>query len=86
MPITVFRRVGAYFEEYLSQMSRVNKSFSDLSFARSSSDGSFGTDEGLFEQPEQLASSKTVVEKIVRRISLQMRDQQQAWQVTLTWI
>ncbi|XP_073223710.1 DExH-box ATP-dependent RNA helicase DExH5, mitochondrial isoform X3 [Cicer arietinum] len=80
MPITVFRRVGAYFEEYLSQMSRVNKSFSDLSFARSSSDGSFGTDEGLFEQPEQLASSKTVVEKIVRRISLQMRDQQQAWQ------
>lgn len=80
MPLTVFKRVGAYFEEYLSQKSRVKKSFSDSSFARSSSDGSLGTDEGFFVQPEPLASSKSVVEKIARQISLQMRDQQEAWQ------
>ncbi|WJX21302.1 RNA helicase [Trifolium repens] len=80
MPITVFTRVGAYFEEYLSQKSRINKSFSDLSFARSSSDGSLGTDEGFFVQPEPLASTKAVVEKICWQISLQMRDQQQARQ------
>jgi ATP-dependent RNA helicase DHX36 len=86
MPITMFTRVGAYFEEYLSQKSRINKSFSDLSFARSSSDGSLGTDEGFFVQPEPLASTKAVVEKICWQISLQMRDQQQARQVILTWI
>lgn len=80
MPLTVSKRVGAYFEEYLSQKSRVKKSFSDSSFARSSSDGSLGTDEGFFVQPEPLASSKSVVEKIARQISFQMRDQQQAWQ------
>ncbi|XP_058769332.1 DExH-box ATP-dependent RNA helicase DExH5, mitochondrial isoform X2 [Vicia villosa] len=76
MPITVFRRVGAHFEEYLSRKPRKNKSFSDLS----SSDGSLGTDEGLFEQPEPLASNKAVVEKILWQRSLQMRDVQQAWQ------
>ncbi|CAL5209964.1 unnamed protein product [Lathyrus oleraceus] len=76
MPITVFRRVGAHFEEYLSQKPRINKSFSDLS----SSDGSLGTDEGLFEQPEPPSSSKAVVEKILWQRSLQMRDVQQAWQ------
>lgn len=81
MPIAMLRRVGAYFEEYLIQKSRVNKSFPDLSFARSSSNGSLGTDEGLFEQSEPLASSTAVAEKILSRISLQMHNQQQAWQV-----
>ncbi|KAK7343440.1 hypothetical protein VNO77_12188 [Canavalia gladiata] len=78
--ISTLSRVNAYFEEYLSQKSGANKSFSDLSFVRSSSDGSIGTDEGLFEQPEPLASSKAVSEKILWQRSLQMRDQQQAWQ------
>ncbi|KAG4394894.1 hypothetical protein GLYMA_20G122600v4 [Glycine max] len=59
---------------------RMNKSFSDLSSARSSSNGSIGTDEGLFELPEPLASSNAYMEKILRQRSLQMRDQQQAWQ------
>ncbi|XP_057423201.1 DExH-box ATP-dependent RNA helicase DExH5, mitochondrial isoform X2 [Lotus japonicus] len=80
MPITLFRQVDAHFEEYLRQKSRVNKSFSDLSLARSSSNGSVGTDEGLFEQPVLLASSKAVAEKVLLRRSLQMRNQQHAWQ------
>ena len=86
MPIPLLRRVEAYFEEYLAQKSKVKESFSDLSFARSSSNSSIGTDEGLFEHPEPLASSKAVMEKILRRRNLQMHDQQQAWQVRSTKI
>ncbi|KAK6921676.1 Double-stranded RNA-binding domain [Dillenia turbinata] len=74
------RRVDEYIGEYLSHRSRSMGSFRDLAFSRTSSTGSFGTDEGLFEQPEPLPHSKAVMEKIVRRRSLQMRDQQQAWQ------
>ncbi|KAJ1380761.1 P-loop containing nucleoside triphosphate hydrolase [Sesbania bispinosa] len=80
MPITLFRQVDAYFREHLRQKSRMNKSFSDLSFPRSSSNGSIGTDEGLFEQPEPLASSKALAEKVLWQRSLQMRNEQQAWQ------
>ncbi|KAJ1382927.1 P-loop containing nucleoside triphosphate hydrolase [Sesbania bispinosa] len=72
-------RMGLY-REHLRQKSRMNKSFSDLSFARSSSNGSIGTDEGLFEQPEPLASSKALAEKVLWQRSLQMRNEQQAWQ------
>ncbi|KAL4289078.1 hypothetical protein HN51_056777 [Arachis hypogaea] len=80
MPITLLRRVDAYFEEHLTRKSKMKESFSDVSFTRSSSNSSIGTDEGLFEHPEPLASSKAVGEKILRRRSLQMHDQQQAWQ------
>ncbi|KAF7808821.1 DExH-box ATP-dependent RNA helicase DExH5, mitochondrial isoform X1 [Senna tora] len=81
VPLTMFKRVDGYLKEYLSEKSRMKESFSDLSSTRSSSSGSFGNDEGLFEQPELLASSKSAVEKILRRRSLQMRDQQKAWQL-----
>ncbi|KAG5074857.1 hypothetical protein JHK84_056088 [Glycine max] len=86
LSITMYTQVNVYFEEYLGQKSRMNKSFSDLSSARSSSNGSIGTDEGLFELPEPLASSNAYMEKILRQRSLQMRDQQQAWQVTFPQI
>ncbi|CAL0318438.1 unnamed protein product [Lupinus luteus] len=81
LPITTLRRVDAYLEEYQSQKSRMKESFSDLSFARLNS--SIDTDELLFEQPKPLASNKAVVEKILRQRSLQMRDQQQAWQESI---
>lgn len=80
LSITMFTQVKAYFEEYLSQKSRMKKSSLDLSSGRSSSNGSIGMDEGLFEQTEPLASSKAVMEKILYQRSLQMRDEQQAWQ------
>jgi len=86
LSFTTFTRVKEHFEEYLSQKSRMNKSCLDFSSARSSSNCSIGMDEGLFEQPEPLASSKGVMEKIVWQRSLQMRDQQQAWQVTFSQI
>ncbi|KAE8077239.1 hypothetical protein FH972_015819 [Carpinus fangiana] len=80
LPLGLLRRVDSYFGEYLSQKAKIRENFSDISFSRTSSSCSIATDEGLFEQPEPLAASKTVMEKILRRRSLQLRDQQQAWQ------
>ncbi|KAJ7943079.1 putative ATP-dependent RNA helicase [Quillaja saponaria] len=80
IPFCVLRRVDAYLGEYLSQKSRMQERFPDLSFSRSSSGGSISPDEGLFEQPELLASSKVVMEKVLWQRSLQMRDQQHDWQ------
>lgn len=50
-------------------------------FPRSSSNDSNATDEGLFEQPEPFATANGVLEKLLRRKSMQLRDQQHAWQV-----
>ncbi|CAK9137165.1 unnamed protein product [Ilex paraguariensis] len=69
------RRVDDHLGEYLSQKPRTMDVFS-----RSSSSGSVATDEGLFEQPEPLPHSKAAMEKIVWRRSLQLRNEQQAWQ------
>ncbi|KAL2324155.1 hypothetical protein Fmac_023213 [Flemingia macrophylla] len=80
LSFATYTRVNAHFEEYLSQKSRVNKSFSDFPSTRSSSNDSLGTDEGLFERSEPLASNKAVMEKILCQRSLQMLNQQQAWQ------
>ncbi|XP_054809447.1 DExH-box ATP-dependent RNA helicase DExH5, mitochondrial isoform X2 [Prosopis cineraria] len=80
VPLNVLKRVDAYLKQYLSKKSGMKESFSDLSSVRSRSSGNFGTDEGLFEQPDLQASSRAVVEKILRRRSLQMRDQQTNWQ------
>ncbi|GMY18472.1 DExH-box ATP-dependent RNA helicase DExH5, mitochondrial, partial [Fagus crenata] len=80
LPLGLLRRVDSYFGEYLSQKSKTRESVPDISFSRSSSSCSILTDEGLFEQPEPLAASKAVMEKIHWRRSLQLRDQQRAWQ------
>ncbi|KAI9120122.1 hypothetical protein K1719_008770 [Acacia pycnantha] len=76
VPLNVLKRVDAYLKQYLSKKSGMKGSSS----VRSSSSGSSGTDEGLFEQPDLQSSSRTVLEKILRRRSLQMRDQQTNWQ------
>lgn len=80
LPLGLDRRVEAHLEEYLSQKFMTNENFQDIAFSRSSSTSSIATDEGLFEQPEPLAVSRSVIEKIVWRRSLQLRNQQQAWQ------
>ncbi|KAK7289786.1 hypothetical protein RIF29_03730 [Crotalaria pallida] len=81
LPISTLRRVNAYLEEYQTQKSRTNGRFSGLSFGRLSSN--VDTDEVIFEQPKPPASNKAFVEKILRQRSLEMRDQQQAWQESL---
>lgn len=80
LPLGLDRRVEAHLEVYLSQKFTTNENFQDIAFSRSSSTSSIATDEGLFEQPEPLAVSRSVIEKIVWRRSLQLRNQQQEWQ------
>uniref|UniRef100_A0A2P2KT91 RNA helicase n=1 Tax=Rhizophora mucronata TaxID=61149 RepID=A0A2P2KT91_RHIMU len=80
LPPGLLTRIDAYFGEYLFQKSRTKESILDSSFSRSSSSSSLATDEGLFEQPEPLPASKAVMDKILWRRSLQLRDQQHAWQ------
>ncbi|OWM86275.1 hypothetical protein CDL15_Pgr011099 [Punica granatum] len=82
LPLGLLRKVEAHIEDYLSHKPRFNETFGN-SFSRSSSSGSIATDEGLFEQPEPLASSRSMMEKILKRRSLQLREQQQAWQESL---
>ncbi|TXG57279.1 hypothetical protein EZV62_018592 [Acer yangbiense] len=84
LPPGLLRQVDSYLGDYHSQKLRIKRSFPDSSFSRITSDSSLATEEGLFDQPEPLASSKSVMEKILRRRSLQMRDQLQTWQVHLT--
>lgn len=85
LSLGLLRRVEAYLGEFLSQKSRAKEAFPDVSFSRSSSSGSIGTDEGLFEQREPLASNNAGMEKLLWRRSLQLRDKQQAWQVHLNF-
>ncbi|XP_015579120.2 DExH-box ATP-dependent RNA helicase DExH5, mitochondrial isoform X2 [Ricinus communis] len=80
LPLGLQKRVDAYLGEYLFQRSNTKERFPDFSSSRSSSNSSLATDEGLFEPTESLASSKAVMEKILQRRSLQLRDQQHAWQ------
>lgn len=78
MPLGLLRMVHGHLGVFLSQKSGTNP---DVSFSRSSSSCSIANDEGLFEVPEPVASDKVVMEKVLSRRSLQLRDQQQAWQV-----
>nr|XP_011464073.1 PREDICTED: ATP-dependent RNA helicase DHX36 isoform X1 [Fragaria vesca subsp. vesca] len=80
LPLGLLRRVEAYLGDFLSQKSRTKETFPDVSFSRSSSSGSIGTDEGLFEQPEPVVSNNAVMEKVLWRRSLQLREKEQAWQ------
>ncbi|XP_048503331.1 DExH-box ATP-dependent RNA helicase DExH5, mitochondrial isoform X2 [Beta vulgaris subsp. vulgaris] len=74
------RRVDAYLADYLSHKAKSANILHDNGLSRSSSSGSIATDEGFFEQPEPLNLSSSVMERIIRRRNLQLRDQQLAWQ------
>ncbi|XP_072964463.1 DExH-box ATP-dependent RNA helicase DExH3-like [Typha angustifolia] len=80
LPVGLQREVDALLGDYLAQK-RINRgSFSGVAFSRSSSSDSFATDEGFFEQQDPQTSTSTVMEKILRRRSLQLRNRQQTWQ------
>ncbi|OVA14228.1 Helicase [Macleaya cordata] len=74
------RRVDTLLREYKSRKPMNRGSFPDIAFSRSSSSGSIATDEGLFEQQELQTPTSGVMEKIIRRRSLQLRNRQHAWQ------
>ncbi|XP_058088650.1 DExH-box ATP-dependent RNA helicase DExH5, mitochondrial-like isoform X2 [Magnolia sinica] len=77
IPASLYRRVDDLLEEHLSRRPLNRESLPDATFSRSSSNGSIGADEGLFEPPEPYS---VVMEKLQRRKSLQLRDQQIDWQ------
>ncbi|KAF9623472.1 hypothetical protein IFM89_003056 [Coptis chinensis] len=70
------RQVDALLREHLSQKPMKPGSSSK----NASSSGRMDTDEGFFEQQEPLKPISAVMEKILKRKSLQLCEQQQAWQ------
>ncbi|KAK9676282.1 hypothetical protein RND81_11G066600 [Saponaria officinalis] len=73
-------RVDAFLADYLSHKSKDGNALKDNAVPKSSSGSSIAIDEGLFEQPEALNLSSVVMERIIRRQNLHLRDQQLAWQ------
>ncbi|XP_072985562.1 DExH-box ATP-dependent RNA helicase DExH3-like [Typha latifolia] len=80
LPVGLHREVDALLEEYLARKCTNRGSLPSVPFSRSSSSDSFATDEGRFEQQDPHTSTSAVMEKILRRRSLQLRSQQQSWQ------
>ncbi|GAB2280021.1 hypothetical protein Dimus_014658 [Dionaea muscipula] len=78
--LSLQKRVDGFLGEYLSHRPRSMDDFPNGGFSRSSSSGSIGTDDGLFDQPEPSTVSSSVLERIYRRRSFHLRDQQLAWQ------
>lgn len=78
LPFGLQRQVDAHLKDYLSQKSNGRGSSTS---SRSSSNGSSNNDEGLFEpEQEPLVRTSVVMQKILQRKSLQLRNQQEAWQ------
>ncbi|CAN0877048.1 DExH-box ATP-dependent RNA helicase DExH5, mitochondrial [Linum grandiflorum] len=78
LPLGLLKRVHAYLGDYAFQKSKIKECCRDMS--RSNSSGSLGADEGLFELPESLASSKIVMEKALRWRSQHLYEKQLSWQ------
>ncbi|RVX18031.1 DExH-box ATP-dependent RNA helicase DExH3 [Vitis vinifera] len=82
LPFGLQREVHAHLKEYLSQKSMSRESFSDKTLSRSIGNSSV-TEEGFYEQQEPLTQTSVVMERILKRKSLRIRNQQQDWQVFL---
>lgn len=82
LPFGLQREVHAHLKEYLSQKSMSRESFSDKTLSRSIGNSSV-TEEGFYEQQESLTQTSVVMERILKRKSLRIRNQQQDWQVFL---
>lgn len=76
----------ALLGDYIARKRANRESFPTQPFTRSSSTDSFATDDGIPEQLDMQASAGTVIEKIRRRRSMQLRNQQQTWQVLFSHI
>lgn len=82
LPSGVHREVDSHLIAYLSEKSTSLGGVLNKSLHKSRSP-SIPEDEGIYEEPSPLAQNSVVVEKIQRRKSLQLRYQQQDWQVYL---
>ncbi|KAM0848190.1 hypothetical protein ACQ4PT_054522 [Festuca glaucescens] len=80
IPSGLQREVDALLADYLAWKRTDSGNFPNAAFSRSSSTDSFMTDEGFYEQQDNQASTNIVMERIQRKKSLQLRNQQAAWQ------
>ncbi|XP_071683938.1 DExH-box ATP-dependent RNA helicase DExH3 isoform X1 [Lolium perenne] len=80
IPSGLQREVDALLADYLARKRTDSGNFPNAAFSRSSSTDSFMTDEGFYEQQDNQASTNVVMERIQRKKSLQLRNQQAAWQ------
>jgi ATP-dependent RNA helicase DHX36 len=81
IPSGLQREVDALLSDYLARKRTSSGSFPNAAFSRSSSTDSFATDESFLEQQDNQTSTSAVIERIQRRKSLQLRNQQESWQV-----
>lgn len=81
LPFVLQREVDSRLKVHLSEKQMSRGSFSDNSLSRSISEGRTATNEGLYEQQEPLIRNSVAMEKSLHRKSIQLRNQQQDWQV-----
>ncbi|XWS50779.1 hypothetical protein CRYUN_Cryun12cG0117700 [Craigia yunnanensis] len=74
------RDVDLHLKAYLSRKAMVSGSFSDKLLSRSSSGGRIAADEVPIENQEPSTQNSVVMERILRRRSLQLHNKQQEWQ------
>ncbi|XP_022725166.1 DExH-box ATP-dependent RNA helicase DExH3-like isoform X3 [Durio zibethinus] len=80
LPFGLQRDVDLHLKAYLSHKAMSNGSFSDKSLPRSSGGGRIAADEVPIEHQESFTQNSVVMERILRRRSLQLRNKQQEWQ------
>lgn len=81
LPFGIQREVETHLRLYQSHNSTTRERFSNSSLSTSGIAGNVANNNGLFEHQEPLTTQSVVMEKILRRKSLQLRSQQQDWQV-----
>lgn len=81
LPFTVHREVDAHLLTHLSHKATKRIGALDDSLRTSSDARGIPANDGVYEQPEPMTHNSVVKEKILQRRSLQLRQQQQDWQV-----
>ncbi|XP_078431159.1 DExH-box ATP-dependent RNA helicase DExH3-like [Wolffia australiana] len=79
IPFGLHREVDALLREYLAHKRSNRDTIPPGTLLRSSSSDSFMTEDSIIDQQDPYMSTSPAVERILRRKSLQLREQQQAW-------
>ncbi|XVF12264.1 hypothetical protein REPUB_Repub08aG0100600 [Reevesia pubescens] len=79
LPFGLQRDVDLHLEAYLSHKAMSSGSFPDKPLSRSISGGRIAADEVPIEQQEPFTQNSVVMERILQRRSLQLRNKQQEW-------
>jgi hypothetical protein len=85
LPFGLQREVDAHFKAYISKKPTSRGLFPPNSLSRSNGGRSMDTDERIYERPELSVQNSVAMERILSRKSLQLRNQQEKWQVNLPW-